>query len=954
MPDTTYASSNMESLGRNKDSSGVYFDKDGNPLAKTTFTKPTTDISGAVKDFENQFFQNPSAKLEGSTYSVLKTDLTSSSFMLSLKGIDHLGKETDIPYGIYLRDSVTFNGKKTTRGNEPTWIYTKAELNDYISSASKAWLDMANKDKEEAEKKVALQAASYVKGTNDEVDKVCSLLGLSTADAIAYLAAGGSVEKAAKQITEWNLASPSQRKALIASQGKNFNASEYKSNIILPPIVYKAKSPEDLYKGIRNPYNERNATKSYIALVKETSKLKDQNDKTPTLLTLKEFYMQSVSELDSEKYQIVETFNKPKIYFFDRRARIYQYSFIVENVGLEDINLDPKYNVKSEIDKYKKRGNLWRDLFKNTYDLYLRGTKCVENRVKAVIHYDEVTRIGYILSCSMNMDAQNENVASVQITMFVEDEQQRNVLPVVNLEALKNELLKQATKDPKKTVQVPFFSDKNSKMSQKELVLSETINVVNYTETTINKPSKPFKLKLKDCNIDNSDISVPTSGEVLIEKITIDGADGKDSLALINGKDHLSSGESVFVGVEGIDLYPFVDSSSKFISSLSGQNKVLFYNILFTSKEDSNRKCLLSGSITVKKRSNIIKSNQLDKLDNKMRYTEIKWDLFKKGEISNDLKTKSFKGEFEIYYFDEVSGLQQDFPVDLIPSVNLKVDNIKGSINKQDQSYLNSSCVFTRIDSKKFKCEVTVNANINSETQNLEFTAESCVLKGIQKIGDANFDFRVNFIRAADEQEWIFFGAKSLKYPDTLRPLFNQTVWLMSVFDLYFDKDPGEFIEKEIVYNSSLKFNVSAEISQEEGFLSSSKFKLNQDIVLSGAGDVYSVNGTTTAKLSVIERKKVKAKDVDIKGLSIDEKTEDLFLVRIQTVHSSNLNYWDIVKIMYGTRSKETGFSIDIYAYIGSIGNTESFSIAKTKYKSIPLVSEWVNINKTVSLQRPK
>lgn len=931
MPDTTYANPNMESLGRNKDSSGVYFDENGNPLAKTTFTKPTTDISGAVKDFENQFFQNPSAKLEGSTYSVLKTDLTSSSFMLSLKGIDHLGKETDIPYGIYLRDSVTFNGKKTTRGNEPTWIYTKAELNDYISSASKAWLDMANKDKEEAEKKVALQAASYVKGTNDEVDKVCSLLGLSTADAIAYLAAGGSVEAAAKKITEWNLASPSQRKSLIASQGKNFNASEYKSDIILPPIVYKAKSPEDLYKGIRNPYNERNATKSYIALVKDASKLKDQNDKTPTLLTLKEFYMQSISELDSEKYQIVETFNKPKIYFFDRRARIYQYSFIVENVGLEDINLDPKYNVKSEIDKYKKRGNLWRDLFKNTYDLYLRGTKCVENRVKAVIHYDEVTRLGYILSCSMNMDAQNENVASVQITMFVEDEQQRNVLPSVDLEYNKDKEIIKAVQDTKKTILVPYCDPGT---------ITENIKVINYSANNHwNRIQKPFKLKLKEVDAKDNILDVTkgksANGEVRIKDIKIiygeTSKTEKEAVFIVTDNKNkynpaYSLGENLYVPEDGLDIYPYVDTLSKFIIDNNGEAKKIVYSIEFESTD--KKTTTISGVIELNERTNYIQGRK----DGSLLTTRIN-DIFTtvidsteskdEGTINNTTNFKTLTLEFNIEYIDQISNTKQDFPVDTINDLSLEIDktSLKGTINKDDPSYVKARCTFVK-DDTIFKCKIYTDVNINNRSEP-EFTSESCIFKGSTKIGNAQFNLNYKYIRGFDKKNWNVIHSKVNKGTVFLIEEKAQ-VTLTSDIELYFDEDPTDSIQKEVYLDEKQSCSVDFTAVAIKDF----KY---QD-------PVEKANNTDLVKTSILFLSKQEISIEDYTRFTNKTSNKPVFLVKFSSVTKYPGTFSKLLSVLVDKNQKGG----KITGTIRSVNPKMILKISKTKW-NIPIDISYVN-----------
>jgi len=908
MPESTFANDTMKSQGRNADSSGVYFDENGNPLVKTSkerFSKPTVDQLGAIRVFTEAFLSViPSAKYGNGLYTAPEYGFDYTQFeSLTIIGKDFKGKEIPFTYKVYFSGREE-NGNRKTRGiifKENVWFLEMTTLVNAIADASNKWLKEQEDLKNEAEKQAQKDVEAFVSQDKDRVKKVCELLGLSEADAIAYLAAGGSIEEAAKKVAEWNLASPSQRKALIASQNrKGFNASEYVDRINIPPIKYEGKSTEDLYDKIRYPYIERVATKAYISLVKESSSVKNGEPKGgfSALLTLKEFYMQSVSELDSEKYQIVETFNKPKIYFFDRRARIYQYSFIVENTGS-----DSSSGNTSKI----HNGNPWRDLFKNTYDMYLRGTKCVENRVKAVIHYDEVTRIGYILSCAMNMDAQNENVASIQITMFVEDEHQRDVKPAVNLEYDKEKDIIKAASDLKKTVLVPYINN-----NEREF-LGKLINLVNfYKDNSINRTDEPVKLTIKEVDILNSKNSSPYNGELTFIDVIIAGKSAKDSVGLIinpKEKDNkIGVGDTIYVEKDGLNVYPFVDSSSKFISSLLGEDKIIPYICIFKTKDD--KKCELYGNIEIKQRNNIVNAVQkegvINTIDNKVKCTKIEWSIFKEIETSSDGNYKIFKGEFEINYFDEVSVLQQDFPDEPIKPITLIINDIKKSINKSDASYLvNPQCSFSKVDDKTFKCEVTVNASINDETRNLQFTAESCILKGVQKIGTSDFDFRIKFIRGFDSKDWklINFTSKPSLASNSIEK--DKQFMLLSDVSFYFDKDPL-LTGKEFVLGDK---NTNALSIEGNTITKNNKtHELNNNIVKSAV----SFNNSADIVNKIVFLEKTTMSPQEYQSLTNKVTQENVFIYRLRLSTYYPGTYLDLIKKIVNPSNVPMGIMVRI------------------------------------------
>lgn len=109
------------------------------------------------------------------------------------------------------------------------------------------------------------------------------------------------------------------------------------------------------------------------------------------------FLLQQVREDRNEKYQIMETFGIPYIYFFGERARIYAFSGILINSA--DFQ--------------------WRNEFWANYDSTIRGTKLVEQEARVSLTFDDVMVEGYILGASASEDANNSFMVSFQFQMFI-------------------------------------------------------------------------------------------------------------------------------------------------------------------------------------------------------------------------------------------------------------------------------------------------------------------------------------------------------------------------------------------------------------------------------------------------------------------------------------------------------------------------------------------------------
>lgn len=109
------------------------------------------------------------------------------------------------------------------------------------------------------------------------------------------------------------------------------------------------------------------------------------------------FLLSGVQESRQEKYQVMETFGAPYIFFFGERPRLYQYSGILLN------SLDFQ----------------WRSEFWANYDEVLRGTRLVERQARIVLTYDDLVVEGYALQATASEDAQNPQMVQFTFQLFV-------------------------------------------------------------------------------------------------------------------------------------------------------------------------------------------------------------------------------------------------------------------------------------------------------------------------------------------------------------------------------------------------------------------------------------------------------------------------------------------------------------------------------------------------------
>lgn len=94
------------------------------------------------------------------------------------------------------------------------------------------------------------------------------------------------------------------------------------------------------------------------------------------------FILQGVSETRQEKVQIVETFGDHFTFFYGQKPTVLQVRGMLFNSA--DFN--------------------WKNEFLANYDRLLRGTKCVENRTRVFLGWDDVVAQGYMLNVQIQYD----------------------------------------------------------------------------------------------------------------------------------------------------------------------------------------------------------------------------------------------------------------------------------------------------------------------------------------------------------------------------------------------------------------------------------------------------------------------------------------------------------------------------------------------------------------------
>ncbi len=109
------------------------------------------------------------------------------------------------------------------------------------------------------------------------------------------------------------------------------------------------------------------------------------------------FILQTVQMQRQEKAQIIETFGDEYAFFFGERAQFVQFNGMLLNTS--DFN--------------------WKNEWLRNYDLFLRGTRCVEMKARVYVGFDDVVCSGYIMTTQVQLLQDNQYLCPFSFQMLL-------------------------------------------------------------------------------------------------------------------------------------------------------------------------------------------------------------------------------------------------------------------------------------------------------------------------------------------------------------------------------------------------------------------------------------------------------------------------------------------------------------------------------------------------------
>jgi hypothetical protein len=164
------------------------------------------------------------------------------------------------------------------------------------------------------------------------------------------------------------------------------------------PTVNRAGAPS-----VRRPMRGLEVKEDTYAMLKVIDllgreiKLYDSGSYTGKATAYTNFILQAVQEVRGEKYQVVETFGDPYIFFFGESPRFLECSAVL--INSQDFN--------------------WQAEFWENYDQYLRGSRCAELGARIYMFYDDKVVEGYMVNAAAANDAQNPLIVQLQFKLFL-------------------------------------------------------------------------------------------------------------------------------------------------------------------------------------------------------------------------------------------------------------------------------------------------------------------------------------------------------------------------------------------------------------------------------------------------------------------------------------------------------------------------------------------------------
>lgn len=151
------------------------------------------------------------------------------------------------------------------------------------------------------------------------------------------------------------------------------------------------------------------------------------------------FILQSISKPSQERFQIIETFGDPAVYFYGDRTKVYTLQGLL--VDAED-PLQVNNTGTGTPEQQRSKGKYyWATAFQDLYENHLRGTILTQRSQIAAIYVNNWFIKGYPVQLVINKESANTpQLASFQMTWVIEKE---SLLSATNAEWLyRNNTLK--------------------------------------------------------------------------------------------------------------------------------------------------------------------------------------------------------------------------------------------------------------------------------------------------------------------------------------------------------------------------------------------------------------------------------------------------------------------------------------------------------------------------------
>jgi hypothetical protein len=132
------------------------------------------------------------------------------------------------------------------------------------------------------------------------------------------------------------------------------------------------------------------------------------------------FILQSIIKPLQERFQIIETFGEPALYFYDKRTRIYTIQGLLFDAEDPSQLNNPGGTVASDT---LKGANYWATAFQDFYDRALRGTVLAQKKWIAALYVNNWYIKGYPLNLTISKTSEAlPQTVSFQMTWAIKSE----------------------------------------------------------------------------------------------------------------------------------------------------------------------------------------------------------------------------------------------------------------------------------------------------------------------------------------------------------------------------------------------------------------------------------------------------------------------------------------------------------------------------------------------------